>query len=178
VDVNGINNLTAEMYYCLYHKVYGMNTVSLRLTNTYGPRMDLKSDTKGFVGIFVRKALRGETVKIYGTGKQLRDFNYVDDVVDALILAVATGDAAGKALNIGHPEPKSLLEFVNTLQMFAEFPYELVPFPPEIGIIDIGDYYSDFHRFHELTGWNPQVDLAAGLEKTVTYYREMGDFVA
>ncbi len=174
VDVNGINNLAAEMYYSLYHKVYGMSTVSLRLTNTYGPRMDLKSDTKGFVGIFVRKALRGETIEIYGTGNQLRDFNYVDDVVDALILAGSTRETAGKALNIGHPEPKSLLEFVEILRKFTEFTYEMVPFPPEIGIIDIGDYYSDFHKFHELTGWNPRIDLAAGLEKTVKYYQEIG----
>lgn len=178
VDVNGINNLAAEMYYALYYKVYGMRTVSLRLTNTYGPRMDLKSNTKGFVGIFVRKALKGEVIKIYGTGEQLRDFNYVDDVVAALIIAGATGETAGKAFNIGHPEPKSLLQFVETLRMFTEFSYELVPFPPEIGIIDIGDYYSDFQKFHEVTDWSPRVDLAAGLEKTVMYYREMGDPVA
>lgn len=87
VDVNGINKLAAEKYYSLYHDVHGLPTVSLRLTNTYGPRMELANDSKGFVGVFIRKALLGETIRIYGTGQQRRDFNYVSDVVDALLVA-------------------------------------------------------------------------------------------
>ena len=87
VDVNGINKLAAEMYYTLYHDVYSIPTVSLRLTNTYGPRMDLKSAGKGFVGVFVRMALAGETIRIFGDGTQRRDFNYVDDVVQALLVS-------------------------------------------------------------------------------------------
>ena len=175
VDINGINKLAAEMYYALYDSVHGIETVSLRLTNTYGPRMDLESDKKGFVGIFLRKAMRGERIQVYGTGQQRRDFNYVHDVVDALLLAGANDEIHGEVFNLGHPEPASLLEFLGVLQKFTDFEYEIVPFPSEAERIDIGDYCGDFAKFHEATGWAPKVDLEAGLGKTIRYFREIGD---
>jgi UDP-glucose 4-epimerase len=174
VDVNGINKLAGEMYYALYRAVHGIPTVSLRLTNTYGPRMDLRSDKKGFAGIFLRKALRGEKIQIYGSGEQRRDFNYVDDVVDALLLAGRDDSVVGQAFNLGHPRSYSLSEFVSVLKRFAEFEVEMVPFPPEAQAIDIGDYYGDFGKFREATGWSPAVDLEAGLERTVEFYRRHG----
>jgi nucleoside-diphosphate-sugar epimerase len=174
VDVNGINKLAAEMYYSLYRSVHGIETVSLRLTNTYGPRMDLANDKKGFAGVFIRKALKGERIQIYGTGQQRRDFNYVDDVVDALLLAGEADASHGEVFNLGHPNPSSLLAFVQKLQMFADFEYELVPFPAEAEAIDIGDYFADFSKFREATGWSPKVDLERGLEKTLDYYRKLG----
>ncbi len=174
VDVNGINKLAAEMYYALYRSVHGIETVSLRLTNTYGPRMDLANDKKGFAGVFIRKALKGERIQIYGTGQQRRDFNYVDDVVDALLLAGEADPSHGEVFNLGHTNPSSLLEFVQKLRMFADFEYELVPFPAEAEAIDIGDYFADFGKFREATGWSPKVDLERGLEKTLDYYRKLG----
>ncbi len=174
VDVNGINNLAAEMYYSLYHDVYGIPTVSLRLTNTYGPRMDLASDKKGFVGIFVRQALGGERIRIYGDGRQRRDFNYVDDVVEALLLAGENDATHGHVYNLGHSKPKSLLEFVRALGRAVELDHELVPFPPAAKAIDIGDYYGDYRRFHEVSGWEPKVDLEEGLRRTVDYHRQRG----
>ncbi len=174
VDVNGINKLAAEMYYSLYRAVHGIETVSLRLTNTYGPRMDLANDQKGFAGVFIRKALKGERIQIFGTGQQRRDFNYVDDVVDALLLAGEADAGHDGVFNLGHPNPSSLLEFVQKLQMFADFEYELVPFPVEAEAIDIGDYFADFRKFREATGWSPKVDLESGLEKTLDYYRKLG----
>jgi UDP-glucose 4-epimerase len=174
VDVNGINKLAAEMYYTLYHRVHGLATVSLRLTNTYGPRMDLHSDRKGFVGVFLRQALAGETVRIYGTGEQRRDFNYVDDVVDALLLAAESDRLLGQSLNLGHPSTYSLIEFVETLARFAPFRWERVPFPPELAAIDIGDYYGAFAAFAAATGWSPRIDLADGLARTVEWFRDPG----
>jgi len=174
VDVNGINNLAAEMYYRLYDRVHGIRTVSLRLTNTYGPRMDLASNHKGFAGIFIRKALCGERIQVYGSGEQKRDFNHVDDVVRALLLAGERDNVAGGVFNLGHPEPESLLGFIRILRSFAEFDHELVPFPPEAAVIDVGDYYGDFSLFREATGWTPSIDLMAGVESTLRYYRELG----
>jgi len=174
VDVNGINNLAAEKYYTLYHRVYGMATVSLRLTNTYGPRMDLASDRKGFAGVFIRRALRGETVQVYGTGEQRRDFNHVDDVVEALLLAADNDAIRGGAFNLGHPEPRTLLEFVGILHGLAEFGHEIVPFPPEAERIDVGDYFGAFDRFTRATGWTPAVGLEDGLRRTVEHFRAVG----
>ncbi len=173
-DVNGINKLAAEMYYTLYHQVYGIPTVSLRLTNTYGPRMELRNDKKGFAGIFIRKALERETIRIFGTGEQRRDFNYVDDVVEALLLAGAAPALNGDVFNLGHPTPRSLLEFVEALGHVTPVEYELVPFPVEAGVIDIGDYYGDFQKFHAASGWRPRVDLEEGLTRTIEYYRAHG----
>ncbi len=174
VDVNGINKLAAERYYTLYNDVHGIATVSLRLTNTYGPRMDLANDKKGFAGIFIRRALEGETITIFGTGEQRRDFNYVGDVIDALLIAGELPQVNGQSFNLGHPEPASLLEFVEILGSLAEFEVELQPFPPEAAAIDIGDYYGDFSKFREATGWQPQVGLKDGLAQSLAWYRANG----
>jgi nucleoside-diphosphate-sugar epimerase len=174
VDVNGINKLAADMYYSLYSNVHGIPTVSLRMTNTYGPRMELANDHKGFVGIFIRKALNGERIQIYGDGSQRRDFNYVDDAVDALLLAAERPGLDGRVFNLGHPRPASLLEFVETLAAIVPLEYEVVPFPPEAKAIDIGDYYGAFERFQAATGWSPQVELPEGLARTVAWYRAHG----
>ena len=172
VDVNGINNWAGESFFRLYHEVHGIASVSLRLTNTYGPRMDLRSNTKGFVGIFVRRALRGEHIDVFGTGEQKRDFNYVDDVVEALLRAGQAQKVYGRALNLGHPRPYSLNELVEILAGIADFTHASKEWPEDRKKIDVGDYYGDYSRFREATGWEPRVDLAEGLLKTVDFFRQ------
>lgn len=170
VDINGINKLAAEMYYTLYHEVYGMRTVSLRLTNTYGPRMDLKTFGKGFVGVFLNRALRGERIDLFGDGTQRRDFNYIDDVLDALLLAGQTPGLHGGVYNLGHENTYSLLEFVELLREHLSFESRCVPFPEDRKVIDIGDYAGDFSRFSKASGWSPVVDLAEGIRRTVEFF--------
>lgn len=174
VDVNGINKLAAERYYTLYNDVHGISTVSLRLTNTYGPRMELANDKKGFAGVFIRNALQGNPIRIYGTGSQQRDFNYVGDVVEALLLAGERESVNGQVYNLGFDPPHSLLEFVEILGGMSEFEVEFVRFPDEIAAIDIGDYYGDFSKFREATGWEPHVGLEEGLAQTLAWYRSQG----
>ncbi len=174
VDVNGINKLAAERYYTLYNDVYGLPTVSLRLTNTYGPRMEISNDKKGFVGVFLNKALRGEKIQIFGTGEQRRDFNYVTDVVDALLLAGESDSVNGQVYNLGHPDPASLLRFIEILRRFVDFETEVVPFPAEAKAIDIGDYYGDYSKYREATGWDPRIGLEDGLERAVRWYQAEG----
>lgn len=170
VDVNGINKLAAEKYYTLYSQVYGMHCVSLRLTNTYGPRQHLRGNKQGFAGVFIRKAISGEPIEIFGDGEQLRDFNYVDDVVEAFLLAIDNDSLKGNVYNLGHSERHSLLDFVRYLQKFCDFEFRIVPFPPEHEAIDIGDYYGDYSLFNSLTEWEPDVDLEEGLGRTVQYF--------
>ncbi|MCP4568117.1 MAG: NAD-dependent epimerase/dehydratase family protein [FCB group bacterium] len=141
-----------------------MNCVCLRLTNTYGPRQQLKGNTQGFTGIFIRKAVLGEKVSIFGDGKQQRDFNYVDDVVNALLLAVKhLKVCCGNTYNLGGNEIFSLLDFTSILHRLCEFESEIISFPPEHEAIDIGDYYSDYSLFHSITGWEPKINLQEGL---------------
>ncbi len=170
IDVNGINKLAAEYYHLLYDRTYGLRSVVLRLTNTYGPRQQIRSNRQGFIGILIRQALMGEKIRIFGTGEQVRDFNYVDDVVEAILCAAMTGECYGRVFNLGSPRHYSLLDFVSLLDNLCGVRYEIVPFPEDKKIIDIGDYYSDYSSLVQHTGWEPQVDLPDGLERTLEFY--------
>jgi UDP-glucose 4-epimerase len=171
VDVNGINKLAGEWYHLLYNNVYGIRACALRLTNTYGPRMRVKDARQTFLGIWVRLLLEGRPIKVFGDGQQLRDFNYVDDCVDALLLAGASEKANGKVYNLGSKEViglRALAELMSNLGYGGY--YELVPFPEERRAIDIGDYYSEFSLIASELGWSPRVNLRQGLLQTLEYY--------
>jgi UDP-glucose 4-epimerase len=172
-DVNGINNMAGEWYHTLYHNVYDLNTVSLRLTNTYGPRQLLKHNRQGFIGVFVRQIIQGEKIKIFGDGQQIRDMNYVEDVVDALVMAGAKPESYGQVYNLGGNEPINLLNLVKLLiDLNGSGEFEVIPFPPEKKLIDIGDYYGDYRKFSQMTNWQPKTSLKAGYTKMITYYKE------
>ena len=172
-DVNGVNKASGEMYHRLYHQVYGLRTTSLRLTNTYGPRQLIKHNRQGFASWFIRLAVQGEEIQLFGNGTQKRDFNYVDDVVEAFLGAAFTDEAVGEVYNLGASPPVSLLEFVETLLDVAGGAggFQLVPFPEERKRIDIGDFYNDFSKIKKKLGWEPRIDLREGLRRTVEYYR-------
>lgn len=176
-DVNGINKLAGERYHTLYSKVYGLHCAVLRLTNVYGPRQLVKHNRQGFIGWFVRQVVRGEKIKIFGTGDQRRDLVYVDDVVRALLLAGLSDQANGKIYNLGGSEPISLKELVELMiKINGSGDYELAPFPEERKKIDIGDFYSDFDRIKTELNWMPTISLAEGLKRTFEYYQEFGQF--
>ena len=176
MDVNGINKISGEFYHLVYHQVYGIRASSLRLTNTYGPRQLIRHNRQGFVGWFIRKAAFGEEIQIFGDGSQKRDFNHVDDVVDAFLRAGATDSSDGQVFNLGDGTPVSLLELVKLLMEVAEGgSYTLVPFPPERKRIDIGDFYADISKIRATLGWAPRRPLREGLEETIRYYREHRD---
>lgn len=172
VDVNGINKLAGEWYHLLYNKVYSIRACALRLTNTYGPGMRVRDARQTFLGVWVRLLIEGKPIKVFGDGLQLRDFNYVDDCVEALLLAGASDAANGKVYNLGSEEVvglKALAEMMIDLGHGGSF--ELVPFPAERKAIDIGDYYSDFSLITRELGWQPKVGLREGLRRTMAYYR-------
>jgi len=171
VDVNGINKLAGENYHQLYQQVYDIPTCALRLTNTYGPAMRIKDARQTFLGIWIRRLLEDEPFEVWG-GAQLRDFNYVDDVVDALLLAIRHPNAEGKVFNLGSPEVVSLTALAQQLvAAHGRGGFSIRDFPAERKKIDIGDYYSDYRALAAL-GWQPQVSLASGLTRTLAYFRE------
>jgi dTDP-glucose 4,6-dehydratase/UDP-glucose 4-epimerase len=172
VDVNGINKLAGEGYHLLYHRVYGIPSTCLRLTNTYGPGMRVKDARQTFLGIWLKLLLSGEAIKVFGDGEQRRDFNYVDDVVDALMLAATRDAAVGQVMNLGSDEVESLKALAQMLVAAnGAGKWELVPFPPERKAIDIGDYYGDWSRAREVLQWQPKVRLEDGLKRSLEYYR-------
>ncbi|MGE5125679.1 MAG: NAD-dependent epimerase/dehydratase family protein [Betaproteobacteria bacterium] len=172
VDVYGINKISGEFYHLVYHQVYGIRASSLRLTNTYGPRQLIRHNRQGFIGWFVRQAALGEEILLFGDGRQKRDFNHVDDVVDAFLRAGALDAADGQVFNLGGASPLSLLELVELLlDVAGGGRYRLVPFPPERRRIDIGDFHADTQKARATLGWQPRVPLREGLEATIEYYR-------
>jgi UDP-glucose 4-epimerase len=179
VDVNGINSIAGEAYHILYHRVYGIRTTSLRLTNTYGPRMLIRHNRQTAIGWLIRLAVEGRPIDLFGDGAQRRDFNYVDDVVEAILLAATSPAAEGQVYNLGG-DPVSLREAVEILVDVSGSPggYRLVPFPPERKAIDIGDVYTDYARITAALGWRPTTPLREGLARTVAFYREHWDHYA
>ncbi len=172
-DMNGVNKHAAEQHHLLYHRLYGLRTASLRLTNVYGPRHQMRHSEQGFAGWFIRLAMDNKKIKVFGDGKQLRDLNYVDDVVSALLALALERKSYGEAFNIGGIKPVSILEFVKSLiEVSGSGSYELIPFPEEEGRIEIGSYVADFTKLRKVTGWEPKTPLKAGLEKTVRFYRK------
>lgn len=173
VDVNGIHKTAAEAALLLYTRVYGLAGCSLRLTNTYGPRMQMRHPRQGFIPWFVRLALDDACIELYGGGLAVRDFNYVDDVVDALLLVGSDPRAVGEVFNLGHPKPATLRTFAETLiDVAGTGSLAEVPFPEDRARIDIGSVYADFTKIRLRLGWEPRVDLRDGLARMVAYYRE------
>lgn len=176
VDVNGINKLAGEWYHLLYQQVYGIPATALRLTNTYGPGMRVRDARQTFLGVWIRNALTGQRIEVFGDGRQRRDFTYVDDCVDALLLAATAPQAIGRVMNLGSDEIVSLEQLADLVcELAPGATYACIPFPADRARIDIGDYFGDSALAHELLGWSPRVGLREGLERTLAYYREHGE---
>lgn len=172
VDVNGINKLAGESFHLLYARVHGMRATALRLTNTIGPRMRIKDARQTFVGVWIRCALEDRPFEVWG-GEQVRDFTYVDDAVEAFLLAAARTEAAGMVFNLGGPPPVTLSRLAAMLvAVNRSGRYVVRTFPAERKRIDIGNYYADGRLIARTLGWKPRTDLQTALARTVEYYRE------
>jgi nucleoside-diphosphate-sugar epimerase len=177
VDVNGISQYAGEQFHLLYARVYGLRACSLRLTNVYGPRIRLTESRQGVFGVFLRRALDDETITVFGDGAQIRDFLYVDDVVEALLRAALAPEAVGAVFNVGHHETISLLDSARTMVRIAgSGRVELVPWPSDRAAIDIGDFVSDFSAARRVLGWQPRTPFADGVRRTVEFFRAHRDW--
>jgi len=171
-DVNGINNIAGEWYHILYNNVYGIRACSLRLTNTFGPRHQMKHHRQGIINWFIRQIIDGTKIKIYGDGKQVRDTNYVDDVAEAMLLAMGSKETNGEVYNLGG-FPINLKDIVEKMiKIYGKGEYELNSFPPESKKIEIGDYIADYAKFKKTTNWQPKINIDEGLKRTFEYYKK------
>jgi nucleoside-diphosphate-sugar epimerase len=172
IDVNGINCIAAEWYHTLYYRVHGLKTCSLRLSNTYGPRHQMKHSRQGVLNWFVRQIMDGEDVKLYGGGKQVRDCLYVDDVVKAFLMLGASDRVWGEAYNLG-AHPASLEEFVGAaIEAWGGGTFKEVAFPKARKAIEVGDFIADWTKINQAVGWKPKYNLKTGLAKTFKYYQK------
>ena len=172
-DINGVNKAAGEYYHLLYNNVFNVRACSLRLTNVYGPRQLIRHNRQGFIGWFIRLAIEGREIQVYGDGTQRRDFVYVDDAADAFLRAGALDACNGDVFNVGGSEAISHRDLVTLLIRAAgSGSVRFVEWPEEKKRIDIGSFYSDSTKFMEATGWRPRVRLEDGLRETIAYYRE------
>ncbi|MCI0337434.1 MAG: NAD-dependent epimerase/dehydratase family protein [Acidobacteria bacterium] len=172
VDVNGINKMAGEWYHILYNNVYGIRACALRLTNTFGPRMRVKDARQTFLGLWIRSIILGEPFEVWG-GDQLRDFTYVDDAVDAFLLAAAEDAANGEVFNLGGEQIISLKDLADlVIAVNGGGRYAMCEFPADRKRIDIGDYYADYSHIRKVLAWEPKTSLCEGLSRTLAFYRE------
>jgi UDP-glucose 4-epimerase len=170
-DVNGINKMSGEWYHILYSNVYGIPTCALRLTNTYGPRMRVKDARQTFLGIWIKNLVEGKPIEVWGDGLQVRDFNYVDDVTDAMLFAALSEESNGQIYNLGSPERFNLKDLAALMiRVHGKGEFAVIPFPEDRKPIDIGDYYADYTKIRTALDWNPRFSLEEGLTRTLQYY--------
>lgn len=178
VDVNGVNKMAGEAFHILYNNVHGIRSCALRLTNTIGPGMRVKDARQTFLGIWIRLLVEKQSFEVWG-GEQLRDFTFVDDAVDAFLLAAASDQADGQIYNLGGERTISLRDLAELLvKINGGGNYTVRPYPPDREVIDIGNYYADFSRIKSNLGWEPTVPLPEALDRTLAYYRKhLGSYV-
>jgi len=170
-DVNGINKMAGEWYHILYNNVYGISACSLRLTNTYGPRMRIKDSRQTFLGVWIRYLIENRQIEIWGDGLQIRDFNYVDDVVNSMLMAALSENTNGQVYNLGSHEHINLKDLAALMiRIHGQGDCQIIPFPEDRKVIDIGDYYADYDKICQTLNWKPTTSLQDGLTKTLDYY--------
>jgi len=172
VDINGVNKLAGESFHIIYNDVYGIRTCVVRLTNTYGPCMRIKDARQTFLGSWIRLILENKSFEVWG-GEQLRDFTYIDDVVDAILKVAVRKEANGQIFNLGGNQIISLKDLADLLvAVNGGGKYSISEFPKDRKLIDIGDYYSDYSFIKKAIGWEPRISLNEGLKNTLTFYQQ------
>ncbi|MEK7472775.1 MAG: NAD-dependent epimerase/dehydratase family protein [Patescibacteria group bacterium] len=169
-DTNGINKHAGEQYHLLYYRDFGLKSCSIRISNTYGPRHQMKHPRQGVLNWFIRQLIDDQTVELHGTGNQIRDINYVDDVVDSFLLSGKSNKVWGNAYNIGG-NPISLKDFVKkAIQILERGKYKIIEMPQERKKVEIGDFVADYSKITHDIRWKPKVSLEKGLKKTFDFY--------
>jgi len=172
-----LSSLTAQKLFKIYHDIHGIRSVALRLTNIYGERAQMKHDRFGVINWFIRQAINNDTISVFGDGSILRDFLYVDDAVDAILMCAQEDSAYGELFNVGHDKPYSFLEAAKTIIRIAgSGEWALAPFSPERSVQEPGHFYSNVEKIKNIVGWQPQTKLESGLEKTIKFYKKYRKF--
>jgi len=168
-----LSSLTAQKLFKIYHDNHSVQSVTLRLTNIYGERAQMRHSRFGVANWFIRLAIDNETIKVFGNGSLKRDFLYIDDTVEAMLMCAATEEAYGEVFNVGNDTPSSFLELARMIiKVAGTGRWEFAPFTPERAAQEPGDFYSDISKIRRIVGWEPRCTLEEGLRKTIDYYRK------
>jgi len=172
LSLYGIHKLTAEKYFINYFENFGIRCAIARIPNPYGPRQQMKHSGYGIVGWMTRKALENETLTVYGDGNQVRDYIYIDDLADALLLMAANGKSDGQIYNVGSNQRITFLEMVDTIiEITGQGKREIVPWPRDYEKNETGDYFADITKIQTDIDWKPEKGFREGIEETISFYR-------
>lgn len=174
VDINGVHKTTVEEYHRLFHELCKLRYTSLRLTNIYGPRHQMHHDGQGFLNWFIRQGLTGQDICVFGDGKQERDFLYVDDVVEALMLVAREDRCEGRVFNLVSGITISVAEAAEAVTSLTGTSWRCAPYPPDRSSVEPGNIRLDGSRLQKLLGWEPRADFRESLERTISFYRQYG----
>lgn len=175
IDIYGINRYAAESYHLLYHRLYGLPIVSLRLSNAYGPRGQMKTPTYGIHNWFIRLAIENQNIKIFGTGEQKRDYLYIGDLVELLLkIGLMDNLFSGQVFNVGYGQPVALVDLAQQILEISQSQgqLEFVPWPKVNAKIDAGDFVTNITKIQQTIDWSPRISLATGLARTIEYYKK------
>lgn len=173
LSLYGIHKLTSEKYMLMYYKDFGIPSTVLRITNPYGPRQQIKHNKYSLIGWFIRQAMEGKAIKIYGEGLQLRDYIYIDDIIDAIIKSGAANKAIGEILNLGSGASTQFRDMVNqVVETVNKGSIEFVPWPQNYEKIETGDISVDISKMKNIFQWESRYDLKTGIELTYEYYKD------
>jgi len=168
-----ISNLTAEKILKVYNDIHNIKSVMLRLTNIFGPRAQMKHSRYGVANWFIRLAIDNQTIKVFGDGSILRDFLYVDDCVNAIILSALSEKANGEIMNVGNDKPISFLEYAKkVIKIVGSGRWEFAPFTPERKAQEPGNFYSDISKIKTILKWEPKISIDKGIKLTTNYYKK------
>jgi UDP-glucose 4-epimerase len=160
IDINGVNKYAAEMYHLIYQQ-------------SYGPRQQMSHNKQGFIPWFVRQAIDGQMIELFGDGKQRRDLNHVDDVVNALLLTGLSDKTEGEIFNLGHNQHVSLAEISKELiKLTGRGSVVKTPFPALQQLTEIGSCYCSYRKIEDILGWQPKIGLTEGLQSIVEFYQQ------
>lgn len=173
LSLYGIHKLTSEKYLTLYEKEFGIKSIIFRITNPYGPRQQIKHSKYSLVGWFIRLAMENKVIKVFGEGKQIRDYIFIDDIVDGIIKAYQTSNCYGHIFNIGSGKGTRFIDMVKTvIEVVNGGKLEFVPWPKNYERIETGDSVADISKLKNYTDFKPMYDLVKGVTTTYDYYKK------
>jgi UDP-glucose 4-epimerase len=173
LSIYGIHKLAGEKYYRFYHEAFGLNTVSVRIANPYGPRQQMKHSKYGILNWFVRLALMGQPLTVFGDGQQRRDYIFNADLAEACVALMLSPGTEGRIYNLG---TGTGMPFIEMAALVAEAvpgtEVQQVEWPQDRYFVETGDYLSDITRITAATDWQPKTTLKEGIRRTVAYYQK------
>jgi UDP-glucose 4-epimerase len=171
LSIYGIHKLAGEKYYRFYQEAYGLDTVSVRIANPYGPRQQMKHSKYGILNWFIRLALEGKPLTIYGEGRQGRDYIFVEDLAEAMLGLAQAPEVSGEVYNLGSATSTPFIEMARLVaDAVPGTQVQQVEWPADRYFVETGDYLSDIGKISGAMGWQPRTSLKGGISRTVAYY--------